>query len=114
MIGNYIIKNAHEYKINKVIALPNDRIESCSNDKAIKIWRSNPPYSDIPIRVLEERIENITSLLYIKERDIMISAYFNNTLSRCNMSTYQFEIEGVRCCLNSLYQIDKDRVIVGG
>ena len=34
MIGNYIIKNAHEYKINKVIALPNDRIESCSNDKA--------------------------------------------------------------------------------
>ena len=35
-----------------------------------------------------------------------------------NMSTYQCDkvIEGVKCCnnYNSLYQIDKDRVIVGG
>ena len=39
------------------------------------------------------------------------------TLRLWNMSTYQCDkvIEGVRCCsTNSLYQIDKDRVIVGG
>ena len=40
----------------------------------------------------------------------------DETLHLWNMSTYQCVkvIEGVRCCFtNSLYQIDKDRVIVG-
>ena len=39
------------------------------------------------------------------------------TLRLWNMSTYQCDkvIERVKCCnTNSLYQIDKDRVIVGG
>ena len=58
-----------------------------------------------------------TSLLYIKERGIMISGSFDVTLRIWNMSTYQCitVIEGVDYCFtNSLYQIDKDRVIVGG
>ena len=84
-------------------------------DKTIKIWKSNPPYSDTPIKVLEGHSECVTSLLYIKERDVMISG--SKTLHLWNMSIYQCDevIEGVDCCLtNSLYQIDKDRVIVGG
>ena len=48
----------------------------------------------------------------------MISGSYNVTLRIWNMSTYQCDkvIEGVECCYfhNSLYQIDKDRVIVGG
>ena len=47
----------------------------------------------------------------------MISGSFDKTLRIWNMSTYQCDkvIEGVDCCSNnSLYQIDKDRVIVGG
>ena len=46
----------------------------------------------------------------------MISSDFDQTLRLWNMSTYQCitVIEGVRCySRNSLYQIDKDRVIVG-
>ena len=46
-----------------------------------------------------------------------IKRSFDETLRLWNMSTYQCDkvIEGVRCCFtNSLYQIDKDRVIVGG
>ena len=46
----------------------------------------------------------------------MISGSRNETLRIWNMSTYQCDkvIEGVRCySTNSLYQIDKDRVIVG-
>ena len=46
----------------------------------------------------------------------MISASSDWTPRLWNMSTYQCDnvIEGVRCCsTNSLYQIDKDRVIVG-
>ena len=47
----------------------------------------------------------------------MISGSFDVTLRLWNMSTYQCDIviEGVyRCFTNALYQIDKDRVIVGG
>ena len=83
----------------------------------IKIWKSNPPYSDTPIKVLKGHSMGVISLLYIKERDILISRSFDVTLLLWNMSTYQCDkvIEGVDCCLtNSLYQIDKDRVIVGG
>ena len=82
-----------------------------------KDMKSNPPYSDTPIKVLKGHSSTVTSLLYIKERDILISGSFDMTLRIWNMSTYQCDkvIEGVDCCsTNSLYQIDKDRVIVGG
>ena len=112
MIGDYTIKNAHNKKIYKVVSLPNNRIASCSGDKTIKIWMSKPPYSNIATKVLKK---GIISLLYIKERDILLSGDAN-TLRLWNMSTYQCEtvIERV-CCFenNSLYQIDKDRVITG-
>ena len=117
MIGDYTIKNAHNQWIYKVIALPNNRIASCSVDKTIKIWKSNPPYSDTPIKVLTGHDKTVFSLLYIKEKDIMISGSFNDKLCLWNMSTYQCVavIEGVKCNNNnSIYQIDKDRVIVGG
>ena len=83
----------------------------------IKIWKSNPPYSNTPIKVLAGHSRDVNSLLYIKERDIMISGSDDRTLRLWNMSTYQCEnmIEGVRCIApNALYQIDKNRVIVGG
>ena len=117
MIGDYTIKNAHDDYILKVITLPNNRIASCSFDYSIKIWKSNPPYSDTPIKVLKGHSYYVNSLLYIKESDVMISGSFDYTLRLWNMSTYQCitVIEGVLCCsFNSLYQIDKDRVIVGG
>ena len=117
MIGDYTIKNAHDSWIWKVITLPNNRIASCSADDTIKIWKSNPRYSDTPIKVLEGHSFFVTSLLYIKERDILISGSRDDTLHLWNMSTYQCDkvIEGVECySTNSLYQIDKDRVIVGG
>ena len=47
----------------------------------------------------------------------MISGSGDVTLRLWNMSTYQCDkvIKGVKCCdINTLYQIDKDRVIVGG
>ena len=116
MIGDFTIKRAHESLIKKVITLPNDRIASCSSDYTIKIWNSNPPYSDTPIKVLKGHRNSVTSLLYIKEKDIMISGSVE-TLRLWNISTYQCitVIEGVQCYFNnSLYQIDKYRVIAGG
>ena len=116
MIGDYRIINAHDEDIIKVISLSNNRIASCGG-YTIKIWKSNPPYSSIPITILEEYIVYVTSLLYIKERDIMIYGCLDKILLLWNMSTYQCEqeIEGVECSwINALYQIDSDRVIVGG
>ena len=116
MFNNYTIKKAHNDIIYKVITLSNNRIASCSADKTIKIWKSNPPYSDTPIKVLEGHSDWVNSLLYIKEQ-MMISGSDDKTLRLWNMSTYQCDtvIKGVECIsTNSLYQIDKDRVIVGG
>ena len=87
MIGDYTINNAHDRWIDKVITLPNNRIASCSDDKTIKIWKSNPPYSDTPIKVLTGHSNSVYSLLYIKERDIMISGSMDYTLRLWNMST---------------------------
>ena len=117
MISDYTIYHAHKDCIWQVITFRNNRIASCSNDKTIKIWKSNPPYSDIPIKVLKGHSYYVYSLLYIIERDILISGSYDKTLHIWNMSTYQCDkvIEGVDCYSNnSLYQIDKDRVIVGG
>ena len=99
MIGDYTINNAHDHWIYKVITLPYNRIASCSEDKKINIWKSNPPYSDTPIKMLEGHRLSVNSLLYIKERDIMISGSSDGKLCLWNMSTYQCEnvIEGVEC-----------------
>ena len=75
-------------KIYKVVSLPNNRIASCSGDKTIKIWMSKPPYSNIATKVLKK---GIISLLYIKERDILLSGAAN-TLLLWNMSTYQLRL----------------------
>ena len=63
MIGDYTINNAHDEAICKVIPLNNNRIASCSFDKKIKIWKSNPPYSDTPRKYLMN-IMNVLLLLY--------------------------------------------------
>ena len=115
IIGDYTIHNAHDNGISKVIALPNNRIASCSWDNTIKIWKSNPPYCDTPLIVLKGHSHWVNSILYLKEKDIMISGSNDNALRLWNMSTYQCitVIEGVECYwTNSLYQIKKIELLL--
>ena len=114
---DFKIEKAHNDWINKIISLPKNRVASCSTDKTIKIWKSNFPYSDHPIVVLLGHKKKVISLLYTKERDVMISGASDATLRLWNMSTYQCEsvIKGIQCCyMNSIYQYDNDTVLVGG
>ena len=69
MIGDYTINNAHYSWILKVITLPNNRIASCSKDMTIRIWKSNPPYSDTPINVLKGH-SRVLFLFCISKREI--------------------------------------------
>lgn len=115
-IGDFKINNAHNKWIWKVITLPNNRIASCSDDAYIKIWKSAPPYSEIPLKVLGDRITWVTSIQYNKKRNLLISSFGDETLKLWDMNTYQCVsvIEGVDCYwINSLYIIHNDKVIVG-
>lgn len=121
-IGNYIFKDVHNNYINKVIASHNT-IATCSEDKTIKIFdcNTNNPWDGVAQQTivtleLMGHTDNVYSLLYIEDRNILISGSKDRTLRLwlppCQCTTV---IEGVECCSpNSLYQIDKERVIVGG
>ena len=113
-IGEYLINYAHNDTINKIIPLPEHRIASCSNDKSIKIWKTIN-YDDAPIKILKGHNGSVTSLLYIKERNILISGSIDETLILWNATTYHCVMVIKADCLwnNALYQLDKDRVIVG-
>ena len=100
----------------KVLPLPNNRLVSCTLDCTIKVWKSDPPYSDTPLKTLFLSNPFYTSLLYIKERDLLVSGSFDIYLRFWNMSTYQCvsSIYPVSCrYTNCLYQIDSERIIVG-
>ena len=85
------IKNAHDLCINKVIKLSNNRIASCSDDKTVKIWKSDPPYSDTPIKVLTGHSGRVNCLVYLTERNKLLSVSVDKTLRLWDISTYQCE-----------------------
>ena len=117
-INKFVIKKTHSSNQwhPKIISLPNNKIASCSWDGTVKIWKSNPPYSDKPIKVLNCFNKRVNSILYIKERDILISGSDSGILCLWNMSNYQYitVLTRIYCCnANSIYQFDESRIIVG-
>ena len=116
-IGTYSIKNAHVILIYKVITLSNNRIATGSADSTIKIWKSDPPYSDTPIKVLVGHLDWVTSMIYVKEKDLLISGSCDLSIRFWSMKTYQrvcsFRYLSFVRSPNALYQIDNERIIVG-
>ena len=110
----HTIEKAHSAIINKTVELTKERFASCSNDKTIKVF-DNKNYS--LIKTLEGHKEYVQSMLYIKEKDILLSGSYQENIHIWNLSTYQCEtgIKDVYCVSrNSLYQIDGNKVIAGG
>ena len=107
------IKNAHSAWLSKIIKLPLNRFASAANDNMIKIWKSDAPYSDTPIKVLNLHTSAVYSLVYIDKKDIMVSSSFDGILRMWNMTTYECVsfIEGLASDAKNMIQIDDDRVI---
>lgn len=115
-IGEHIWIGIHDELINKIITLSNNRIASCSGDKTIKIMMKNPNNRAlIIIKSLIGHREPVISLLYIKEKEMLISGSTDGLLI-WDMKTYELKscIKGVSCTFrNALYQFDNNRVLVG-
>ena len=98
----------HRKTINKLISLPNNRFASCSSDRTITIW------NDIfPIKNLIGHSDQVLSIIYIKEKELLISCSSDRTLRIWDMRTFQCNtvFKNVNCCHSSgLCQIDRDRV----
>ena len=84
---DYTIENAHNGWINKVISLTNNRFASCSWDKTIKIWNNNHPYN--LIRRLHGHTIFITSIIQLKNKEVLISGAFDDILLVWNLLSYQ-------------------------
>ena len=83
----YRIDNSHSNSINKVIALSNLQFASCSFDFTIKVW-SIEKYTQIPIATLRGHKNKISSLLYIKKLNFLISGAWDKTIRLWSLVTY--------------------------
>ena len=86
----YTITNAHNQEIICIIPLTNDRMTSCSDDKTVKIWNSKDPYDLIQTLIGHTRY--ITSIIQAKQKDIIISGSWDNTLRIWDASSYKSEV----------------------
>lgn len=110
------ISSAHCEQINKVIVISENFFASSSQDGTIKLWSLDEPYRNRPIKSISWGYNNIISMLYIEEDNYLLFASCDS-LCTWSLSTNQMinSIQGVECCsYNSVYRVDKDRVIIGG
>ena len=119
-IGEQIWSGIHNDLVNKIITLSNNRIASCSEDKIITIMMKNPNNKILAIiKSLFGHRDSVVSILYIREKEMLISGSTDELLLFWDMETYgtyglKSYIEGVSCTFrNALYQLDSNRVLVG-
>ena len=111
---SYKLESSIEKAVIQVRSIPDNKIATILNEEFTILILD--PTNSSPIKVVEPG-SGASSVLYMKERNVLISlGHYNNDLDIWNISTYQNEstIEDIMCNNpNSLYQIDKDRVVVG-
>jgi WD40 repeat protein len=81
------ILTGHSQSITCLVNLPDNKFASGSRDMTIRIWNINDNYKCI--RVINGLFDGILSLLYIKEKDLLLSASANKQIKVWRMSDYQ-------------------------
>ena len=108
----HIYESAHDDWIKGICKLSMNRIASCSNDTTIKVWNINKPNN--LIRVMKGHSESINRIMYIEEKNYLLSTSNDLSLRLWSMTTYQC-ISIIPFIGNgkSMLLIDNDNVILG-
>ena len=108
----HIYESAHDDWIKGICKLSMNRIASCSNDTTIKVWNINKPNN--LIRVMKGHSESINRIMYIEEKNYLLSTSNDLSLRLWSMTTYQC-ISIIPFIGNgkSMLLIDNDNVIIG-
>ena len=117
-----------------MVALVKKYLATAGGDRIIKIWNFDMTeefkksliekgnlslklnINTLFVEKLEGHTDNVTSLAYNKEKNILVSGSEDNTIRLCNMQTFQVisVILNVRCDESrNLSLIDRNRIIIG-
>lgn len=99
----------------KLIVLPNSRVATASWDKSVAITSTVEPFSKIA--QIREHNNTVTSLLYLKEKNQLVSASWDKNLIFMNGDSYAVEkkITNVYCSwINCLCEVDRENLMVAG
>ena len=118
-----------------MVALVKKYLATAGGDRIIKMWNFDMTeefkksliekgnlslklnINTLFVEKLEGHTDNVTSLAYNKEKNILVSGSEDNTIRLCNMQTFQVisVILNVRCDESrNLSLIDRNRIIIGG
>ena len=103
----------HTDTINKIIELSGNRFASCSNDKKIRIFRTND--AEGVLGTIEDTYA-VSSILQISKREVLLSLGFDNNLKFWNLNYYnlEFTIPNIKAQYpNSMIQVSPNRVMIG-
>ena len=104
---------SHKEIINKILLLSYNKIASCSDDKTIKIYDSNNDYQEIQSLDSKGKVNN---MLYLRNRDILVTSVWEYRLDFWNMLTYEKEYSMKYIytlnTINSMIELTKNRIAV--
>lgn len=108
---------AHNTYIYRITKLPRQRIATCSSDKTIKIFCSEIPFKNII--TLRGHFHEITSLLNLKNTELLLSASIGNdsTIRVWNMITYKCDTvikQATKGYNTAMIEAEDKNIIIGG
>ena len=99
----------------KLAVLPNSRVATASWDKSVAITSTIEPFSKVA--QIREHKDTVTSIMYLKEKNQLVSASWDKQLIFMNGDSYTVEnkISNVYCSwINCLCEIDSETLMVAG
>ena len=105
-------ENDSSYSIGKIVSLSGISFAICTEAPEIIIWKDYETK-----KILKASNEDVISILFIKERNVLISGGYDSKVRIWNMTSFQCVslIDGAFCIeANSLTRLDDNKIGVGG